>query len=215
MNYLLKHFKGCAFLFWCLVSTQIVQAQYFAPNVSHQGKVYLTNDEILEGIFTFDLENETVQISQRGLIKTLHATKVLSFEFFDKFERKTRYYYTLPFPKVSSYPIPTFFELVHQGEPLTLLSREKLVTQTRFYNNPYSLGRDFPVTQTFVKYDFYLLKSNGKIIFLDNSRKGILSYFQDQEENLKEYMKQNRVQTELREDMAGLIDYYNSLKTNN
>ena len=185
-------------------------AQRFAENYWHPGKVFIEGGDTLSGDLKFDLQNEIVQVNSQIGLQTLTARKVLNFQFYDSFEQKDRYYYALPYAKVSSYQTPIFFELLIQGEAVTLLTRESLVTQTYVNTNPYSFYPRIPFTNTYLKNDFYFLYKSGKIKHFDCSKKGLLYLLNYREKDIKEYLKNNRVRYDSKQDMIGIIDYYNS-----
>lgn len=196
---------------WTLVFP--LSAQRFAENYWHSGKVYVTGGDTIVGKLKFDLQNEIVQIEGNGGLKTLTARKVLAFEFYDRAEQKDRYFYALPFTKVANYQTPTFFELLKQDSPLSLLCRETLVTQTVIANNPWAVANPgIPVTQTYVKNNFYFLNKAGKIKPFGGSKKDLLLLMEDKEKEMKEFLKDNRIRLDNKGDMAEIVVYYNSLK---
>ncbi|MCU0444809.1 MAG: hypothetical protein MUE85_07805 [Microscillaceae bacterium] len=203
-------------LTFILVSISAGYAQYIAENYWHIGKIYLDTGDTLAGNFKFNLTNEVVQIEVNNTLQTFTARKVLSFEFFDRAEQRDRIFYTLPYPKVPNYKTPIFFELLLEGDAITVLSRETLVTQTTIVNNPYFIGQPgVPMRQTFVKTNFYFLYKNGKIKPYDGTKKDLLLLLQDREKDVKDYLKNNRVRLDNRQDVVALIDFYNQKKKTN
>lgn len=208
-----KYIKGFSIFILFFLSSEYVSAQAFAPNFWHEGTVTLQNGQIYTGNLKFDLDNEIIQVQSRNGHKTLTSRKVSSFEFYDKSLRQDRIYYTLPFAKVSNYKTPSFFELVAQGKPISILSREKLVNESITANNGINRGFGGPTfVRTVVKYDMFFLYSNGKIKSFNGTKKGLLYLLQDREKDVKEYMKANRVRLDDREDIVNLILYYNTKK---
>lgn len=194
----------------------LLRAQVMADNYWQNGKVYLTSGDTLRGNFKFNLTNEVLQIEVRGTIKTFSARKILAFDFFDRIEQKKRYYYTLPYSKVSHYKTPSFFELLFQENPLTLLCREKLITQTVVYNNPYNTyPSNTPIIQTRIKYEFYILKENGEIVPFNGTKKHLLYLLRDREKDIKTFLKENRISYTNKRDMIRVIDFYNFQKNKN
>ncbi|NJL14389.1 MAG: hypothetical protein HC913_16190 [Microscillaceae bacterium] len=194
-----------------LVSPE-VRAQAFAEENWQNGLLILEEGDTLRGELKFDLQNELVQIQTQGSLKAFTSRKVLAFQFFDRYYGRDRFYFTLPYAKVSNYPTPTFFELVYQDQPLTLLCRESLVTQTFVNNNPYVLGPNIPVTTTRVKCDFFFLDKNGRIRPFNGTKKGLLYLLKDREKDIKDFMEENRLRTDDKADMTRIIAYYNEQK---
>ncbi|GAB4396249.1 MAG: hypothetical protein OHK0053_09850 [Microscillaceae bacterium] len=197
--------------FLCAASLK-VSAQAFAEESWQEGLIILEEGDTLRGEFKFDLQNELVQLQTQGSLKAFTSRKVLAFQFFDRYYGRDRFYFTLPYAKVSNYPTPTFFELVYQDQPLTLLCRESLVTQTFVNNNPYVLGPNIPVTTTRVKCDFFFLDKNGRIRPFNGTKKGLLYLLKDREKDIKDFMEENRLRIDDKADMTRIIAYYNERK---
>ncbi len=185
-------------------------AQRFVENYWHYGTVFLEEGDTLTGNLKFSLQDELIQIDAPTGLQTLTARNVLAFRFFDRMEQRDRYYYALPYPKVANYPTPTYFELLMQGEPITLLSRESLTVETMVNNNPYAINPGVPITRTVLKTDFFFLYKSGKITPFNGTKKGILYLLREREQDIKKYLKENRVNFENKSDMLRLIEYYNS-----
>ena len=144
------------FIFMIIITQSNAFAQRFAQDYWHKnGKIKLSDGTTYQGELKYDLANELIQLQVRGILKTFTSRKVSSFEFYDNFEQRDRHFYALPFAKVSGYKTPTFFELLMQDQPITLLVRESLTTQTDVNNNPYTFNRASTVLRTVVKYDFF------------------------------------------------------------
>ena len=55
---------------------------------------------------------------------------------------------------------------------------------------------------------FFLYK-NGKIVSYNGTKKGLLYLLRDREKDVKDYLKENRVNFENKHDLIDLIRYYN------
>ncbi len=196
----------------CFFSKNETFAQAFAENYWHSGTVFLEEGDTLSGTLKFSLQDEVVQIETATGLKTLTARNAIAFYFLDRFEQRERHYYALPYPKVSNYPTPTYFELIMQGEPITLLCRESMVVQTIVNNNPYVMNPGIPMRQNILKREFYFLYKSGKIVPFNGTKKGLLYLLKDRERDIKLYIKENRVNFESKQDMASIINYFNSKK---
>jgi hypothetical protein len=208
----IQKYISLTLLLSCLF-TWSVSAQYIAENYWHIGKIYLDTGDTLAGNLKYNLSNEIIQIEQSNTLQTFTARKVLSFEFFDRSEQRDRAFYTLPFAKVANYKTPVFFELLLESDPITVLSREALVTQTSVMNNPYAIGAPgIPVRQTFVKTSFFFLNKSGKLKPYDGTKKDLMIHLQDREKDIKDYLKNNRVRFDSKQDIVAIIDFYNKKK---
>lgn len=195
-----------------LFCVNALQAQRFAQNYWHDGLVILESGDTLQGKLKFDLENELVQLESRGTLQTLTSRKTLAFQFYDRYEQRDRYFYTLPYSKVSDYKTPTFFELAMQGDPISVLVRESLITQTFVNNNPYTVRAGVPITRTSIKYDLYFLDPDGDIVSYNGTKKGLLYLLRSRENDIKEFLKENRIRYDSKLDIIKVIQYYNSKK---
>lgn len=195
-----------------LISFQnLAFTQHFAQNYWNQGKVFLDSGDTLVGKIKYNLDNEVVQVQQLTL-KTFSSTNILGFEFLDTKNGVQRYYYTLPFKKVSNYETPTFFELLKEGEAITLLAREDLETRTITNTNPYSPTAGMPFTTTRLKINLYFLYKNGRIKYYNNTKKALLLLLKDRERQIKEFIKQNNIKYDRPSDIIAIVNYYNKLK---
>lgn len=197
-------------LFLQLLCFNTTFAQRFVENYWHFGTVFLEEGDTLTGNLKFSLQDELLQIDTPTGLQTLTARNALAFQFFDRMEQRDRYYYALPYPKVANYPTPTYFELVMQGEPITLLCRESLSVQTMVNNNPYAINPGVPITRTVLKTDYFFLYKSGKIVPFNGTKKGILYLLREREQDIKKYLKENNINFENKSDMFRLIEYYNS-----
>lgn len=196
----------------CLLST-VTKAQRFAQNYSHKGTLFLQNGDTLNGVLTFNLDNEIVQVQTRSILKTYTSRNILSFRFYDTYEQKDRFYYTLPYGRVTNYKTPTFFELLHQGKHVTLLVREEYISRT-VLNDAYFYSPANRAIRNTVKYNFYFLfDKNGKIKGFNGTKKGLLYLLSDQERAIKEFLKTNRLQLDQKQDVMKVIEYYNAIKS--
>ncbi len=195
-----------------------LSAQYFAENFWHKGELYFQEDEggdSLKGDLKYNLAENIVQLEVNSTLKTFTARKVLYFKIYDSKLDKERQFYSIPFNLSSDYKTPTFFELLKEGSPYTLFCREKLITQTTIANNPYYGTQGMPIVQNRIKFDYYLLSVYGsgeiRVRFFDD-KKTLLLLLQDRENDIKEFMKENKTRFEVADNILDLISYYNSLK---
>jgi len=183
--------------FFCTVIS--LRAQTFSREVWYDGKVILDTEDTLTGNIRFDLADNLLQLETGGVSKAYSARNVISFEIFDEVNGVKRQYYALPYHATSNYKVPVFFELLTQGD-LTLLCREKLVTETlpMYGYNPYGygygLGRPgFHNTQNRVAFDFFYL-------------------VKDHQEDLKDFVRERKLRYNERDDLTKIVSYYNYLK---
>jgi len=200
-----------------LFFTQITQAQDFPSQVWHEGKIVLSSGEVYGGKVKYDLETNVVQLQSQN-IETFSATTVERFEIFDEFYGGIRTFYSLPYAVNSDYKVPIFFELLVQGEEITLLCREYITTDSRgmgrgmynpMYMNPmYGMPM---MNSSRLAFDFYFLEDSG-IQKYGQKKKELLEKMDDKSDEVKLFIRKNRLSHDKRGDLLRITAYYNQLK---
>ncbi len=142
--------------------------------------------------------------SKRGKIEAYTARKVLFFEIFDTTIGQYRQFFALPYNASSGYRAPVFFELLAEGK-MTLLVRENLEYRTQsssYYYGSYS--------RLVLVYKFYLLEENGSITDFIGKKSDLLTLMGKRAEAVEDYMRENKLKLEDRDDFAKIVAYYNS-----
>jgi hypothetical protein len=193
------------------------QAQDFPSQIWHQGKVVLTSGETFTGKVKYDLEANVVQL-QRESIETFSATTVDRFEIFDEVYGGIRTFYSLPYAVNTDYQVPIFFELLVQGEEMTLLCREYITTDSRgmgrgmyhpMYMNPmYGMPM---MNSSRLAFDFFFLEDSG-IKKYSQKKKELLELMDDKSDEVKLFIRKNRLSHDKRGDLLRITAYYNQLK---
>ncbi len=202
--------KHILFIFAFSIVLGKASAQRLSDSYWHQGYILTDTDEKLEGKLKYDLETEVVQLDMKIFVKTYSARSIKMFEFGDARYKVRRRFMVLPFTKNpnSDYESPTFFELVQEGEKLTLLSREKLVIQTAMNPNPWAISPVMTYSQ--IQYDFFFLYPNGRILYFKGNRSDLAKALNDSDGRIQKFIKKNRLRTDNKGDLAKIVQYYNS-----
>lgn len=192
-------------------NTTMVKSQGLAEDKWHQGVVVLTNGDTLKGKLKYNINNAVIRLKARhsNAIQTYSPQKVVSFLFHDLEYHHNRQFFSIPYAvrRSSNYKVPSFFELIRNGRPLTLLAR-----QTIFTRRVVRLGAFYRRVEQDV---FYLLDNKGKVTRIKPSRRGIYKAFSKYAKDIKTYIKVNRLQYSSRNDLIKIVDYYNSLSKRN
>jgi hypothetical protein len=182
-----------------------VQAQQWAFELWHDGKIVLVTGDTLKGLIKYDLQQDLVQYnSQRGSIEAYTARKVLFFEIFDTTVGSYRQFFALPYNASTGYRAPVFFELLAEGK-MTLLTRETL--EFRTYSSPYYYGS---YSRQVLVYKYYLLEENGTIVEFVGKKAELMTLMGKRADAVEDYIKQNKLKIEDRDDFAKIVAYYNS-----
>jgi hypothetical protein len=172
----------------------------------HEGKVVLETGDTLRGQVKYDLQQDLIQFTdKKGTVEALTARKVLFCEIFDRTEGQYRQFYSLPYSTTSGYRTPIFFELIGEGK-LTVLCRERLENQST--SSPYYYGS---MSRTVLVNKYYMLKENGDIIDFSIRKAEFLQLLGKHGDHINDYMKDNRLKLDEKQDLVKIIQYYNSL----
>ncbi|MDO6437349.1 hypothetical protein Q4534_08030 [Cyclobacterium sp. 1_MG-2023] len=210
-------------LILCLfLITGISMAQEFPSQVWHPGKVFLTSGQMSEGKVKYDLDANVVLV-QTNTVETYSSASITYFEIFDEVYGGIRTFYSLPYALNSDYKTPIFFEVLTEGEDITLLCREFITTDNRGYNsyamrgmymNPMwgmpMMGRGF----SRLDFNFYFLQDQK--IYKYNQKKSVLlkEIMDDKSSEMKLYMRKHKLHHDKRGDLLRITAYYNQLKSN-
>ena len=185
--------------------TITANAQEWAFELWHDGKMVLVSGDTLKGLIKYDLQQDLVQYNnKKGNIQAYTARKVLFFEIFDTTVEQYRQFYALPYESSSGYRAPVFFELLAEGK-MTLLTREALEYRTvssSYYYGSYS--------RLVLIYHYYLLEENGNIVEFIGKKQELMNLMGKRANAVEDYIKQNKLKLDDRYDFAKIVAYYNS-----
>lgn len=197
--------KGRFFVALFFISSITVQAQQWAFELWHDGKIVLESGDTLRGLVKYDMQQDLVQYNNKsGSIEALTARKVLFVEIFDNTISQYRHFYSLPYSATGSYRAPVFFELLAEGK-MTLLVRENL--EYRTYSSPYYFGS---YSRLVLVYKYYILQENGTITEFIGKKNDLFNLMGKYAKDVEEFMKVNKLKIDDREDFAKIVTYYNS-----
>lgn len=187
-----------------------VQAQVFPSEIWHQGTAVLISDDTLQGLIKYDFVKDAIQVkTEDDKIRAYSAQQLFYFEIFDEGIKSFRQFYSLPFQVTIDYSMPLLFEVLYEGR-LTLLSREKIVQEGNsqavsdmtLYPNDSRLMLDF---------DFYFLEKDGTIKRYEPRKRMLLSIMDRKYNEVKKYMRRNKLRHDQISDLVRITAYYNAL----
>lgn len=201
-------FAVVLFLFFSLS----VQAQVFPSEVWHQGTVVLISDDTLKGLIKYDIENDALQIKiEEDRIKAFSAHKLFYFEIYDTGIKSYRSFYSLPLEVSRDFAVPMLFEVLYEGR-LTLLCREKIVQDNNASQSNSALTAVMPNdTRMMLDFDFYFLEKDGTINLYNPKRRLLLSIMDRKYNEVKKYMRRNKLRHDQISDLVRITAYYNAL----
>lgn len=180
-------------------------AQQFPFEFWHEGKALLETGDTLRGKIKYDPQNDLIQMERNGKYETLTSRKVIYYEIFDAQLNNYRQFFALPYSPSGGYKIPSFFELLSEGK-ITLLSKESL--EYRSTNAGFYYGS---VSRLVLVHKYFLLKEDGAIERVTGSKNDFIDMMGSRSEEVRKYMKTNRLGLERKEEIGRVIGYYNSL----
>lgn len=187
-----------------------VQAQVFPSEIWHQGTAVLISDDTLQGLIKYDFVKDAIQVkTEDDKIRAYSAQQLFYFEVFDEGIKSFRQFYSLPYQVTIDYSVPLLFEVLYEGR-LTLLSREKIVQEgssqavsdLTLYPNDTRLMLDF---------DFYFLEKDGTINRYEPRKRMLLSIMDRKYNEVKKYMRRNKLRHDQISDLVRITAYYNAL----
>lgn len=194
------------FLAILIICNSATQAQQYAFELWHEGKLVLETGDTLKGQIKYDLQTDLLQYEANKKFESFTARKVVFFEIFDQTTKNYRQFYSLPYSSATAYKAPIFFELLAEGK-ITLLSRERL--EYRTYNTGFYFNSTY--TRMVLVDRYYLLKENGNIEEFNGRRNDWLSLMGSKGEEVERYAKANRFDFEKKVELSSIVQYYNSL----
>lgn len=189
-----------------LAGVEETNAQDWAFELWHEGKVVLESGDTLRGQVKYDLQQDLIQYKAgQSVAEALTARKVIYFEIFDNTVRKYRQFFSLPYSTTTNYKAPVFFELLRDGK-ITLLCRELLEYKT--FSSPYMVGS---YTRLVLTNKYFFLKENGDITEFDGKKATLLAMMGKRGDDVEKFVKMNRLKYDEKYDLARIIEYYNTL----
>jgi hypothetical protein len=187
-------------------------AQQFSRDMVHKGEIDLSTGETLKGLIRYDLDKDNLIFQAGSMVRSYFSTSVEAWQIQDALNNKIRYFYTIPFSvDGTSYKKPTFFELLYEGDALTLLAREKIIERVENMHDPFWFGgRSMRVMMQ--EDNFYFMDSNGDVHACGDFE-SMMKFMRDQEKQVVKFIKANNLKIDRRSDMIQIVSYYNSIKS--
>lgn len=183
-----------------------LQAQEFAFEYWHEGKIVLENGDTLKGSVKYDMQTDLIQIKVNERLEAYTARKILYLEIFDATVRRYRKMYSLPYNTSGEYRASIIFELLVEGK-ITLLCREALEYRTLsssfYYYGNYS--------RLVLVNKYFLLQEDGRIVPFQGTKNDWLDQMGRYKEEIQRYAKTNRLDFDEKYDLTRIIEHYNSL----
>lgn len=180
-------------------------AQQFPFELWHEGRIVLDTGDTLRGMVAYNMQNDVVQYQSNKKLESFTMRKVLFVEIYEASSRRYRQFYSLPYALAGQYKTPVLFELVAEGK-LTVLTREAL--EYRTFNNQWGWGS---FTRLVLVQKYFILKENGEIEAFAAKRNDWYDLMGNRSEEVRKFVRRERLDFEKKYDVAQIVSYYNSL----
>lgn len=209
--------KNSKYAFLVLFSIGFINnAHAQLPNEAWHGGFLVLNDfDTVRGEIKYNFQNNLVQVRQGEKILSFSTQVFVSFSIHDQISKRYRAFYSVPFSLKSAYKAPVLFELLQEGEHLTLLAREVMVVENvsnfgSFYYSPRnSMSRER------LDYEFYFMKKDAKIVRYNKKKRDLYFIMNDRSSEMKRIMKKKKLKHDRAAGLVRITAYYNELKAGN
>lgn len=203
--------KAVLTLILLLVGVISLLAQnHFPSQIWHKGNIYDTDGQTYTGLVKYDLENNLVQL-QTETISTFTASQVNHFEIHNLTNDGLRRFYSIPYSHNGVNETQVFFEVLTEGNDITLLCREYFETNYKS-SGPYNIHDGQNVVRAYrLAFNYYFLK-NGSIEKYSLDKKDLFMMLPGYEDEINYFMRKNRLEHDRRKDLIIITAYYNDLQ---
>lgn len=209
-------------LVFSLVGT-LLQAQDFPSEVFHRGEALLVDGFLKRGMVKYDLDSDVILFQDSTIkgMETISAVNLKAFRLLPEEELPLRLFYVLPFQNETGYKRPKIFEVLYENQ-YSLLGREFIATrpnnpnaqfagQARFdpFNRPFNQNN---ITHfSYLDYKLFLVNPFGEVVELTRIKREVIAAFVNYQEEVKSYIKKERLRVDKFKDILQLVKYYNEL----
>ncbi|SMD32029.1 hypothetical protein SAMN04488029_0367 [Reichenbachiella faecimaris] len=198
------------FVFIALIALGLpCMAQEFSSRLFHKGWLVTEDQDTIRGDVKYDMETNAVQVvigNQK--INTYSSKKILYFEIYDNLLKTYRQFYAIPYQIESNYKVPILFEVLYEGKT-SLLVREKIVMTTDPYSQAYFNGPS--ATSEKLAFTYYFVDTQGNMTLYNGKKNHLFEILNENSNQVKEYIKENKLKTDEMRDIVRITAFYNSL----
>jgi len=183
-----------------------VQGSRFLNKEFIQGTMTIVDGTEIPGLgYRYDIYGDEMQFLLNG--DTASITKPLSLRSLQVGEKKFVY----DVFQVSENSVAAgYFEVIEEGDILTILYRREIELEQDAYVTNYGGGggtKEFKM----VEKNSYYLKQDRKTAQKIFKKKDFLNTISDHQAEVKQYMKDHRISVRKQKDLQAVVNYYNSL----
>jgi len=178
--------------------------------VEYQKKVQKLDDLKLR----FDMANQQLEIKVHNSISNKSSVKVLYDQHVTKFtyvngETQEKVFFERCKNFKTKTPMLGFFKVLYKGQKVNLLVQISSYVQKGNEVKALGIGS---ANKRVIRKDAYFMTQNGKTFKIKRRKKSILKQFEDKKEQIKAFVKENKLYYKSEKDLATIFKYYDGLK---
>jgi hypothetical protein len=219
-----NNFKYIVLVVWLAVGSwpKLAEGQYrdgFDTDVWLYGKIVLSTGDSLTGALVYHPSKDVVQIaSDNGKISSFSPVNVNYFEVNGVYRGKTQLFRTLYWNQgnhQNDFKMPVFFEQVCSGK-MVLIKRYTDIAPARadkaVKDSPHHYAYPHFISMSEeLKEDYFVLLPDNNILPIRNRKRDLLRLFGSHSGQVKQYVRENKLDYNDPTHIVTIVDYYNSL----
>lgn len=156
----------------------------------------------------YDIENDMLEIKASNEVKILRGERVASFTWQDVARQQEVRYINSHDYQLEGTPLIGFFEVVVDG-PVQLLSKVETEVKDPTYVEGLDVGKRY---SEIVKKEVYYLSDKSKVLQQVSNKKEVWEYVGDQKGEVKQYMKEQKLGVNQKDDLARVVTFINQME---
>ena len=193
---------------WNLEKPGVTEGSFFINENWHVGNVLLKNGRAINGLpIKYNLRDEQLLLLDENKIsRIIPQQQIKEFRWFDNQKRRDEYFINGIAYNLKGVPLAGIMEILTSNGIELLLYRQLILSKGN-----YSLIHDAgQKNDEYLINDVYYLASD-KSLFEIKNKKALYDFAGKYQDNVKTYIKSNRLQFKDRDDLILIVDYYNRL----
>ncbi|MFK7901020.1 MAG: hypothetical protein AB8B61_09720 [Cyclobacteriaceae bacterium] len=184
-------------------------AQRFSSKQWHKGTLYLTSGDSISSQVQYNFTNDVVFLNENGKLKTYSPVQINKLTFKDSQSDITRYFKKIEVKQSNGFQRPTLFEILYENS-YSLLRKDLVYRPQTTQYSPFSIGSAMYLSQNTEAYLFFMLDKRGIIHPFEANKKSIYSLFPLLKEEVKTFIKNNKLKPHKVSDLISVFEYANS-----
>ncbi|MCF8298417.1 MAG: hypothetical protein K9J13_12795 [Saprospiraceae bacterium] len=186
--------------------TNVIGSPYLSNNFM-LGNLIAENDTV-KALFRYNVFNQLMEIIYKD--DTLNITSPFKLKEINFSNRKFIYCCAIETKSNNQLLNSNYYEVITDGYCQLLLKRVKKLDENAYVRNYMGGGGDGRAMYSTIE-SHYIRINRGEAVKLNKNKKGVLSVLSDKELEIESFIEKEKIQFNKIDDIAKIIDYYNSL----